>query len=250
MQLFVPAVLWSFEVFSRMKENMRKNTEAVSPVVGVMLMLVVTIIIAAVVSAFAGGMVSNEQKAPTGTFECKIVNDGTWGGSGFNLQVLAVSEPIQTKDIKLTTSWKASDGTSGGTTITGPAVGEPNTHYKDGANKYHSPLGFGAHVDGWKASGDYAVTQYYGNYTLLAGTTMHNSPYGWSAAYGGYGVSAGTHYEYTDGSAYQFTRDVDGVQAILGEEWYHLMPGDKVNVKLTHIPTGTVLFEKDVAVEG
>ena len=73
-------VLWSFEVFSRMKENMRKNTEAVSPVVGVMLMLVVTIIIAAVVSAFAGGLASNQQKAPTGTFECTIVNDGTWGG--------------------------------------------------------------------------------------------------------------------------------------------------------------------------
>jgi FlaG/FlaF family flagellin (archaellin) len=246
-------VLWSFEVFSRMKENMRKNTEAVSPVVGVMLMLVVTIIIAAVVSAFAGGMASNQQKAPTGTFECTIVNDGTWGGSGFNLQVLAVSEAIPTKDIKLTTSWKASDGTSGGEVITGPVIGDDsklNTHYKDGANKYHSPLGFGAHVEGWKASGDYAKTQYYGNYTLLAGTTMHNSPYGWSAAYGGYGVSAGTHYSYTNGSSYEFSRDVDGVQAILGEEWYHLMPGDKVNVKLTHIPTGTVLFEKDVAVEG
>ncbi len=42
----------------------RMNTEAVSPVVGVMLMLVVTIIIAAVVSAFAGGLFSDEAKAP------------------------------------------------------------------------------------------------------------------------------------------------------------------------------------------
>lgn len=38
--------------------------EAVSPVVGVMLMLVVTIIIAAVVSAFAGGMSTGKDKAP------------------------------------------------------------------------------------------------------------------------------------------------------------------------------------------
>lgn len=37
---------------------------AVSPVVGVMLMLVVTIIIAAVVSAFAGGMSSGQSKTP------------------------------------------------------------------------------------------------------------------------------------------------------------------------------------------
>jgi archaeal type IV pilus assembly protein PilA len=42
-----------------------KNSEAVSPVVGVMLMLVVVIIIAAVVSAFAGGMASSKDKSPT-----------------------------------------------------------------------------------------------------------------------------------------------------------------------------------------
>jgi len=43
---------------------MLKNEQAVSPVVGVMLMLVVTIIIAALVSAFSGGAVSGTQKAP------------------------------------------------------------------------------------------------------------------------------------------------------------------------------------------
>lgn len=41
-----------------------KMEDAVSPVVGVMLMLVVTIIIAAVVSGFAGGLVGDNQKAP------------------------------------------------------------------------------------------------------------------------------------------------------------------------------------------
>jgi len=44
------------------KQNV--NDDAVSPVVGVMLMLVVTIIIAAVVSGFAGGLASGTQKAP------------------------------------------------------------------------------------------------------------------------------------------------------------------------------------------
>lgn len=42
---------------------------AVSPVVGVMLMLVVTIIIAAVVSAFAGGLSGDQQKAPQASLE-------------------------------------------------------------------------------------------------------------------------------------------------------------------------------------
>ena len=43
---------------------MPENEHAISPVVGVMLMLVVTIIIAALVSAFSGGAVGGTQKAP------------------------------------------------------------------------------------------------------------------------------------------------------------------------------------------
>jgi len=47
-------------------DNMTKMcTNAVSPVVGVMLMLVVTIIIAAIVSAFAGGLSESNDKAPS-----------------------------------------------------------------------------------------------------------------------------------------------------------------------------------------
>lgn len=47
-----------------MKDMFSSHDDAVSPVVGVMLMLVVTIIIAAVVSAFAGGLAETEHKAP------------------------------------------------------------------------------------------------------------------------------------------------------------------------------------------
>jgi len=49
-----------------------KSNEAVSPVVGVMLMLVVTIIIAAVVSAFAGGMGSSQKSTPQVTISGKF----------------------------------------------------------------------------------------------------------------------------------------------------------------------------------
>lgn len=51
---------------------MVRKDEAVSPVVGVMLMLVVTIIIAAVVSGFAGGLVGENQKAPQASI---VAND-------------------------------------------------------------------------------------------------------------------------------------------------------------------------------
>ena len=43
---------------------LKRNDTAVSPVVGVMLMLVLTIIIAAIVSAYAGGIASEQKKVP------------------------------------------------------------------------------------------------------------------------------------------------------------------------------------------
>ena len=51
------------------------GNEAVSPVVGVMLMLVVTIIVAAVVSAFAGGLTESTSKAP------QVILKGTYSQS-------------------------------------------------------------------------------------------------------------------------------------------------------------------------
>ena len=56
----------------------------------------------------------------------------------------------------------------------------------------------------------------------------------------GYGVTQ--RYEYSVNSQ-------DPMRAILGWDWNHLRVGDKVNVRLTYIPTGKVLFDKDVVVE-
>ena len=54
-----------------------ENKEAVSPVVGVMLMLVVTLIIAGVVSAFGGGLVSTTAPTP----QASISSSLTFGDS-------------------------------------------------------------------------------------------------------------------------------------------------------------------------
>ena len=51
---------------------MKNNEHAVSPVVAVMLMLVVTIIIAAIVSGFAGGLMKGQTKAPQATIQGKF----------------------------------------------------------------------------------------------------------------------------------------------------------------------------------
>ena len=52
----------------------RTNESAVSPVVGVMLMLVVTIVIAAIVSAFAGGLSTGTSKEPQMTITATFSN--------------------------------------------------------------------------------------------------------------------------------------------------------------------------------
>lgn len=52
-----------------MKKYQLSGHEAVSPVVGVMLMLVVVIIIAALVSAFGGSLMQTEQKAPQASIQ-------------------------------------------------------------------------------------------------------------------------------------------------------------------------------------
>ena len=51
---------------------LKKKEDAVSPVIGVMLMLVVTIVIAAVVAAFAGGLGSDVEMAPTAALDIDV----------------------------------------------------------------------------------------------------------------------------------------------------------------------------------
>ncbi|MDH7510671.1 MAG: type IV pilin N-terminal domain-containing protein [Methanolinea sp.] len=237
-------------------KRMFQCDDAVSPVIGVMLMLVVTIIIAAVVSGFAGGLMSGSEKAPAASFKTTIKNTGYWGTSYFEIRVLATDQPIPTKNIKLVTSWKSRDGYSNRTTITGPSPGAPNTITYAGTKTYHSPLGYGDGIPRPEGTSEYAGApgagtfwpgQHFGNYTLLAGTFMHNSPMGGSN--GGYGVTADTPYQYTYGTQHTPT-DIDAMMAILGSNWFHLRAGDVVNVKIIHIPSQKVIYDKDVVVEG
>ncbi|WOX55511.1 type IV pilin N-terminal domain-containing protein [Methanoculleus palmolei] len=226
----------------------KKNDEAVSPVIGVMLMLVVTIIIAAVVSGFAGGLASTQEKAPAASFEARIANSGSWGTSTFDLLCLATDQPIPTKDLKLVTTWTRSNGTSLSTVVTGPST-VPNTAYS--TYSYNSPLGFGPGVNQTAYSGNYYTDQHYGNYTLMAGTRLHNTAAGWGTSTGGYGVSPDTRYQYSTGSYGLGPGEsgVDAMMAILGLDWYELRPGGVVNVKLIHVPSQKVIFDKDVVVE-
>ena len=78
---------------------------AVSPVVGVMLMLVVTLIIASVVSAFAGGLWGNTEKAPGVTIQATIVLNEPDNLENNNITLTHLGgDPFQIKDVKLVVS--------------------------------------------------------------------------------------------------------------------------------------------------
>jgi len=53
-----------FAQTSLLKKQLVKNEEAVSPVIGVMLMVAITVVIAAVVASFAYGLIGEEIKTP------------------------------------------------------------------------------------------------------------------------------------------------------------------------------------------
>ena len=256
----------------------RKNDRAVSPVVGVMLMLVVVIIIATVVSGFAGGLVAgNSQKTPSLSMDVKITNSGTWTNSGFSAVVTGVSEPIQTSDLKIITSWKTrmkyNYGTANdelrlvtnGTVITGgnTSVGnvanviEPSIALAGINVASTTPYGSGmATVPGESAiSGNFLTPSkvpewQFGNYTLTTGVSMSAKPLG--------GMHDGTGQAYTSGygveSPFAYTWDSDAytdpMQAMLGYGWEELRSGDTVSVKVIFVPSGKTIFAKDVIVRG
>jgi len=94
----------------------KRGELAVSPVVGVMLMLVVTIIIAAVVSAFAGGLSGSQTKTPQASFQIKtgwdVKDNGAIDTSAYDFAIEHMGgDPVQTRDTQLITYLTLPNGT-------------------------------------------------------------------------------------------------------------------------------------------
>jgi FlaG/FlaF family flagellin (archaellin) len=126
---------------------LRHQEEAVSPVVGVMLMLVVTIINASVVSAFAGGLWGNTDKAPGVTIQASIVPQ--------NITLTHMGgDPFQIKDLKLIVS-----NDSYSIVFTNTSVNA--TLYKSGFNIADGNSGTGLISAGDKFTGGNSTTSYF-----------------------------------------------------------------------------------------
>jgi Uncharacterized protein conserved in archaea len=93
---------------------MKLQESGVSPVVGVMLMLAVTIMIAAIVSATAGNFSSTEKKAPSAILDVSIYAAKDYGSFSTPAMIIrhVSGNVLQTKDLQIVTYYTV-PGTSG-----------------------------------------------------------------------------------------------------------------------------------------
>jgi len=235
--------------------GVKKSRRAVSPVVGVMLMLIVTVIIAAAVHSYASSLATTTSKAPSGTWDVKIKNSGYWKDSGIWLTYLS-GDPVPSKDIKIVMIHKNN--------ITEAIPNTVNVHYNftkednttTGWTNYSGPI---AYVnDTWKGSGTPPYDVQFGNYTIETGVMLKASPVGWDKVpgendtYNEYGYGVLELYKY---SGYNETLGltpetvIDPVRALL-KDWEYVRPGDTVTVEIVHIPSGKTIYKADIVVEG
>jgi FlaG/FlaF family flagellin (archaellin) len=206
-----------FMHFWQQKEN-TETDDGVSAVIGVMLMLSVVVILAVVVSMYAGNLAVFKEQTPQVTLQCAISRGPTDIDAVFQMFVSSSSSVVKTSDVQIVTSWSALNSSMqtiyGGNTTTGkPDGSQKNTP------KLNMPYGIGPGVSGEVKTSvdDMTDNQSFGAYTLVPNTILRAAT-------------------------------PDGMKAVLGEGWTDLSPGDKVRVKMIYLPTSGLLYDNVVVV--
>lgn len=211
---------------------------AVSPVVGVLLMLVVTIIIAAVVSGFAGGLVENKQKTPQVNMDVSFIK--TSNGANMLLKHLG-GDSINTKNVQLITSWANSTGVTNYQKTVAPTYSDTLVTYRTGSGQTtcHYTL-------------DSLNTDYSGNYNepylVIAGDMpadgVNKETELW---WGNYVMKAGDVAK-VDGSMSSWATSLP---APVVKNYQYITTNDQLNVKIIDSTSGGTIFEKNInVVEG
>lgn len=131
-----------------------RSDYAVSPVIGIMLMITITLILAAIISGMTGGIAQKQEKPPQLLIESSIFINSTGKDSFLDIRVVSVSQGIPTRDLKLVTEWRG-DGSPNRTVIT------PLSKNVD--NQYTYPVEYEPGSSNLKD---------FGNFTLLGGTRI------------------------------------------------------------------------------
>ncbi len=186
--------------------------DAVSPVIGVMLMLVVTIIIAAVVSAFAGGIAGDGAKtAPAAAIDVGI------GMSEYGERIMTFEhlsgDAILTKDIEIVTYYTLPNGTVTKHTQA-PSSNATDVGYTSYRVPYLNDMRLG------NAGSDNPMADF-GNYTWQTGDILSTGGYAGTSGLLGFDIT-----------------DPDN----------KFGSGSVVDVKILHTPSGKYIYDKEVIV--
>jgi hypothetical protein len=240
------------------KIRFKNNEEAVSPVVGVMLMLVVTIIIAAVVSGFAGGLVGGTKMAPQASIAIKTgyTSDGNYDIS-FEHQG---GDPILTKECQFITYLTLPNGTvirhnqtatsplARGSQAAGVYMYSRGPHLTD-PQKYAYPCNPISNVtlpSGWVLGGftDPNVGENYawfGKAVWLSGDVARTYHNGYTANFVGLIPLSSTD-------------PYPGTDAVYNDAIAQLKDcvakNCKLEIKLLHVPSGKYILDKTITLQG
>lgn len=211
-----------------------QNDNGVSPVVGVMLMLSVTIIIAAIVSATAGSYSGTQKSAPSAILEVHFYENRSYGD--FSTRAMTIEHvsgaPLQTKDMSISTYYRNQSGQL----IKGTLLGEKSVYLET-------------------ESGKYAGALYINDEDRFGGSPLQDTSSGYKSWFGNSSavLMAGDILV----TPARFCRDETdhenpGLNYILnlGEKASDdgFKAGDTVSVKIVHVPSGQVIFDKDIVV--
>ncbi len=232
----------------------KRRDDAVSPVVGVMLMLVVTIIIAAVVSGFAGSLAGGAQTAPQASIA--ISTGYTSGNFDIKFEHLG-GDPIRTADTEIHTYLTLPNGTvikhvqtptsplAAGNQASGAYMYSRGPHLTD-PQKYAYPCNPIADValpTGWVLAGiegnltggeNYA---WFGNAVWLPGDVARTYHNGFTANFLGL----------IDGPYPRDAAKYDPAIALLQE---CVQKNARLEIKMLHVPSGKYIFDRTITLQG
>ncbi len=230
----------------------KKSDDAISPVLGVMLMVVVTIVIGAVIAAFATGMVADTEPTPNSVLKVEILSNSMAldGGhsstySGPDFQITHISgDALDTGDIEIRLSW-IHDGCSHYSTYSAEKFSSQYPNGLTSANEgvgmeREQPMYVKSTMSGGK--GAFGLDHYFGEVTLTPGLKLTASTDMISYSSGGpkYEKSPSMNIIFDNGKI-----DTEGEDGIME----HLKPGTSVDVMIVHLPSDKAIYDKKVTVQ-
>ena len=234
----------------------KKSDDAVSPVIGVMLMLVITIVVAGVIAAFGTSMAGDVEPAPNVVLDVKILsNFGALASEhgelvGPDFQILHVSgDPLDTGDIEIRMEWNDPDGKFHESSYSAAVFKEnhPNGVSGQGGTRNQpmyvkTPVPVGESYTYGSVEGN-PYDYYFGDAVLTTGLRLTAST-DWLKD-----KAKNIGSEFMD-AIFDSSGTIKTANSVTDPGIMKCLPrGTPVDITIIHIPSSTIIYEKEVIVE-